>query len=349
MKLKTQEKIRKVELNAYLISIIISIILTSCSEYEAIEQIQNTLENYNIDINNIRSILSNIYNLDFITSLKTETMTDEHKQLKSMYDEITYNTADFYKTIELSEPVSIFATYVYMYRKGYFSHNRQFLYSQNMKDFAKLNGIDVIRGTGVCRSIASFLTDIYNEMDMNSYNIPVCARTQQLKKMKELSIIPLEIEKNESLFLKILSPIVKYTPTTNHLITMVEHDNQNYIFDPTNDGFLQQRNIFKISIPSDEDVCIRNYTFGLINTLHNALGVFPDGINMLKKYQQINKPTISIKEYEKRYLQALKLCLENDKLFQEFFTKNEKLIEQIYTISEQQSSMIKRLIPIIKK
>lgn len=349
MKLKTQEQIRKFELSAYIISIIVSTILTSSNEYEAIQQIQKVLENQNIDINIIRLILSNIYNLDFISSSITEKMTTEYKQLKVIYDEIIYNTSNFYKTIELSEPVSIFATYVYMYRKGYFSHDNKFLYSSNMKDFPKMHGLDVVRGKGVCRSISSFLTDIYNEMNMNSYNVFVKARLEEIRKMKKLSTISLETEENEILLSKLIAPILKYTPTSNHQITMVEYDNQNYIFDPTNDGFLKQSSLFKIAIPNAEDTYIRNHTFGLINTIHNALGIYPDGINMIKKYNQINKPTISTEEYEKRYLQALKLCIENDKLFQEFFHQNENLINHIYTISEQQSGMIKRLIPIIKK
>lgn len=348
MKLNTQIQIRKNELSMYLASLIIAIILTSTNQNETINEINDLLKTYNIDINIIKLIIQNIYNIDYITSFRTEAFTDEHKQLKSMYDEILNNTAILYKSIDLSEPVSIFATYVYMYRKGYFSHNQKFLYSSNMKDFAKLNGIDVIRGTGVCRSIASFLTDIYNQMNMNSYNMPVNVQVEILKKMKELSIITLESDEDAKKFVKIITMLTKYIKIPNHMITMVEHNDKNYIFDPTNDAFLQYYNPFKISIPTEENLFIKNTTFSLVNIIQNLMGIYPDGINIPKKINQIKKSTISYDEYEKIYLETLKNCLENDKLFQEFYNSNKNLINQIYDLSEQQPNMIKRLIPIIK-
>lgn len=347
MKLKTQEQIRKIELTNYLCLFLIQIILTLGHNYEEIEKLLNLLNEYDVDLNEVRKILLRIYEIDILTSFRTQTITTEYKELKLRYNEIINNTSDFYKSIELLEPVSIFATYVYMYRSGYFSHNQQFQYNFNMLDLAKLNGLDVIRGTGVCRSISSLLTDIYTQMEMTSYNLAVSVTKEKLSKMEELNSIPLEVKLNEeSKIEKLIIFLAKHFPLSNHLITTVEHNNLNYIFDPTNDGFLQNVNATKIAIASEPTVEIKNYTIGLTNTFHNLLGQYSDGINLYKKYHILNKPTISYEEYKKRYLETLKLCIQNEKLFQEFYYKNQKNIDEIYTISQNQSDFIKRLIPL---
>ena len=347
MKLKTQEQIRRVELTNYLGLFLIQIIITSCQNIEEVEQILNLLNEYDIDLNEIREILFKIYEIDILASFRTQTITSEYKELKSRYDEIINNTSNFYKSIELLEPVSIFATYVYMYRSGYFSHNQKFRYSFNMLDLAKLSGMDVIRGTGVCRSISSLLTDIYTQMGLTSYNLAVSVTKEKLSKMEELNPISLEKElKEDSKLEKIILFLAKYLPTSNHLITTVEHNGINYIFDPTNDGFLQNINSTKIAIASDPNTEIRNYTIGIVNAMHNLLGQYPDGINLVKKYYTLTKPTISYEEYQKRYLETLKLCIQNEKLFQEFYYQNQKNIDEIYTISQHQSDLIKRLIPL---
>lgn len=350
MKLKIQEQIRKIELTNFLCLFLVQIILTIGHNHEAIEKLLNLLNEYDIDLNEVSKILLRIYGIDVLTSFRTQTITSEYKELKLRYNEIINNTSDFYKSIELLEPVSIFATYVYMYRSGYFSHNQQFKYNFNMLDLAKLNGLDVIKGTGVCRSISSLLTDIYNQMGMTSYNLAVFATKEKLSKIEELSTISLDEELNEESKLeKLIILLTKYFPSYNHLITTVEHNNLNYIFDPTNDGFLQNINVSKIALANEPSIEIKNYTIGLTNTLHNLLGQYSDGINLYKKYHTLNKPTISYEEYKKRYLETLKLCIQNEKLFQEFYYKNQQNINEIYSISQNQSDLIKRLIPIYIK
>ena len=350
MKLRTQEQIRRVELTNYLGLFLIQIIITCCHNLEEIDQILNLLNEFDIDLNEIRKILLKIYQIDMLASFRTQTITSEYKDLKSRYDQIINNTSEFYESIGLLEPVSIFATYVYMYRSGYFSHNQKFRYSFNMLDLAKLSGMDVIRGTGVCRSISSLLTDIYNQMGMTSYNLAVSVTKEKLSKMKELNPISLEEElKEDSKLEKIILLLAKYLPSSNHLITTVEHNNINYIFDPTNDGFLQNVNATKIAIASDLNTEIKNSTLGIVNVFHNILGQYSDGINLIKKYNTLTKPTITYEEYQKRYFETLKLCIQNEKLFQEFHYKNQKNIDEIYTISQHQNDLIKRLIPLNTK
>ena len=82
MKLQTQEQIRKIELTTYLSSVLISIIFTSCQNKEEVEQILNLLNEYDIDLNEIRNILLKIYEIDMLASFRTQTITSEYKELK---------------------------------------------------------------------------------------------------------------------------------------------------------------------------------------------------------------------------------------------------------------------------
>lgn len=347
MKLKTQELIRGIELGSYLgVSLLLNI-LGEGSNIEQVREIISFLENHQIDLNQIREILSNVYMLDYLSSFKTQTLTSDYKELKCMYDEIIYNTSKFYKEFGMEDPISIFATYVYMYRSGYFSYEKKFLYSNNMKDFAKLSGLDVVRGKGVCRSISSMLTDIYNEMDMSSYNLTVNTSSEDIKRLKKLNYVQLESESESKNFVKFVGIITKYFPLANHLITMVEKDGKNYIFDPTNDGLLRCYNSFLLQVNEKEEFFMKNYSFGLSNFMFNIFGQYSDGINVIAKSKQLSLPTVSDKEYEEMYLKTLKLCLENKDIFESFYQNNKYLIEQIYSLSENQSGLIKRLIPII--
>ena len=348
MKLKTQERIRSIELYSSLLLYLSTIIITKDSSIPYIKNIASFIENNNIDLNTLESIASNIYSLSIIANFKTQTITKEYKELKKLYDELIQNTAEFYKELGLKNPISIFATYVFMYRSGYFSYNKDFKYSTKMKDFAKLNGLDVVRGKGVCRSISSMLTDIYRAMGMNSSNLTVRANDESIKNLQKLGPVKLEKEDSSKRFVKFVSATTKYLPLSNHLITMVESDGINYIFDPTNDGFLYNSENNKLIIPGKSGH-MKNYTLRLMNILINLLGAYNDGINIFKKFDQLDLNTVKEEYYETVYNYVVNKCIENEHSFEEFYNKNKEIIDKIHTISEPQSSYIKRLFPINPK
>ncbi len=349
MKLKTQEIIRGIEQVSCLGVSFSVLLLTLMKELnvEEVNEIMTFLEREQIDLNDIRSVLTNVYMLDYFSSFRTQTLTSEYKELKFMYEAIIQNTSDFYDEVGFTDPVSIFAVYVYMYRKGYFSHEKNFLYSSDMKDFSKLSGLDVIRGRGVCRSISSMLTDIYREMGMSSYNLVVKASREGLRALKKHGDLNLETEKSGEKLANFVEKLTKIVPIANHMITMVAKDGKNYIFDPTNNGMLKYKNIHLLQVLDNEEYFIKNCTYGISTFMLNVFGHYSDGINIIAKQKQISMPTISYEEYEEIYLKTLKFCLENCDLFEWFYQNNKYLIEQIYLMSEKQNNLIKRLIPII--
>lgn len=349
MKLKTQETIRAVELSSYIGISIFSNVLGDNSNIEQVREIISFLESNQIDLVQLKEILSNIYLFDNLLSYRTQTITDEYKELKYLYENIIKNTSNFYNELEINDPISVFATYVYMYRKGYFSYNKQFLYSNDMKDFSKLYGLDVVRGRGVCRSISSMLTDVYNDMGMTSYNLPVNVSKEQLKHLKEVEGPNLGKEDSGEKFAVFVEKITKIIPVANHMITMVQQNGKNYILDPTNNGMLRYRSNRLLQVSETEEFFMKNYSFGISNFVLNLVGHYSGGLNMLEISKQLKLPTISDKEYEEIYLNAFNFCLENIDLFNYFYEDNKYLIEEIYSISKEQSGLIKRLIPIIPK
>lgn len=123
-----------------------------------------------------------------------------------------------------------------MYRNGYLSYNHNFNYDIDMKDLTKLNGVDVIRGTGVCRSISSFLTDLYKEMGCDSCNLLVNANRTILNNIdRQGNYSKWKISKKTSGFVKTISNVSSVIPISNHLITLLEKDRNTYVFDPTID------------------------------------------------------------------------------------------------------------------
>ena len=183
MKLKTQENIRTLELLAYLSIKILSNHMTKQPNSEVSQYLEQFLSSNDLDLEMIKMFIISMYDIDIYTSFRTQKLTTEYKQLKTSYDIVINNLCNLYKQMGINDsPVQIFAIFVYMYRSGYLSFDNQFTYDSNMKDFANLGGLDVVRGFGVCRSIASMLTDIYRTLGYESYNLSVKASSESIKK-----------------------------------------------------------------------------------------------------------------------------------------------------------------------
>lgn len=347
MKLKTQETIRSIELSSYLGLVFASIILGNNTNIEELKEITQFIEDNQIDLNEIRSILSSIYTLDYISSFRTQTITTEYKELKHLYNEIINNIGFFYNEMNITDPISIFTAYIFMYRSGYLSYDKEFTYSNNMKDFAKLHGLDIICGKGVCRSISSMLTDIYNKLGMTSYNLMVNTSIETLNNTQPLSPIKLHTEDENNILLKLTELITRHLPLANHLITTVEQNSKNYIFDPTNDCFLHYIGKNYLGVANNPNYSMKNYNFGIYGIITNSLGQFSSSINLQSQRKQIQLPTISYEEYKTKYLESLKICLKSKELFEEFYQQNKNLMEDIHSICEEQNGLIRRLIPII--
>lgn len=285
--------------------------------------------------------------VDFLLFYHIEPKAEDYKQIKSLYDSIVNNLATFLKEMNLTDPVEVFTVFQFMYRNGYLSFNHNFNYDVDMKDMSKLNGVDVVRGTGVCRSIASFLTDLYKAMGYNASNLLVSANRTVLKNIDRQGNYPKwKISKKTNRFVKTISSFSDIVPISNHLINMVEKDGITYIFDPTNDAFLQKGGMNKFVLPEKKE---GRMTFSYLQHFFARLNGSMGNISSCwQLYNDLQNPTIDYEEYKEIYKKTLIFIKENKILFEEFYAKNQQLYAELFEKLSSQSSLLLRMYPELK-
>ena len=279
------------------------------------------------------------YMASVITSFRTEKKTEDYKELEKLYNEVIKNTADLMKKLGTTEPISSFATFMYMYRNGYLSLNKKYNYSTKMKDFGNIQGIDVIRGLGVCRSIASFYSDVCDELGMNASVITVNAK-DAIPQIEKLCPKDKPIPDNKTkLFVKFIKIFTKAVPTSNHAITTVEQGGINYILDAMNDGFLKKGEKNELYVANNEDYYMKlNLPITELNRI-----VLNTKIKKLKALKnQISKQSIKYDEYKTKYLETLEVVENNKEEIENFYINNKHLYEEISEKSEKHGGILSR-------
>lgn len=80
------------------------------------------------------------------------------------YEQIINNTVTMIEKLELSNPDDIFFLITFFIHDGFFSINEEYKYQiQNNWDIRGYEGMDIVKGYGVCRHEAEFLNRILNE------------------------------------------------------------------------------------------------------------------------------------------------------------------------------------------
>lgn len=322
MKMKYQEYIRTMELLGGIIAI------GACQKFA------------NIDVSSIALLP---FLVDTLISQRTATLTKDYKEIKYMYDEVINNFSKFMKDIDKNDVIEIFAIYIYMYRKGYLSSGHYFEYNTKMKDLPRLMGVDVIRGSGVCRSVASMLSDIYNKMSITSDTLIVNTTKDTIQSLKKLSPASLNKSIKGKKFAKIIGNLTKYGFVANHLITAVKKDGRIYILDPTNDGILYKRgkNTF---YPYDDNINMMKYNI-VFSKYQQLIGLFSK--DRLKK--DLDNESINQQEYYDIYISTINFINNNIDYFEQFYHDNFYLYNDIYKASDCVHSYIKRIVPTIYK
>ena len=346
MQLKDLEKIKLIE-TALMLGIPLGMILltenpeNSSQAATWLEAIANQAPN-NFDLYTTLAAIPRL--TDSLITARLEPTTEDYKQIKNLYNNIITNLANFLKDQNITDPVEIFTVYQFMYRNGYLSYNHNFNYDVDMKDLSKLNGVDVVRGTGVCRSISSFLTDLYKEMGYDSCNLLVNANRTVLNNIDRQGNYPKwKISKKTSGFVKIISKVSSVIPMPNHLITLLEKDGKTYVFDPTNDAFLIKGKNNELILPDQKDGRMKVSYF--MNCVQRILGQ----IGTLKSKAQIEdylqNPTIDYETYKEIYKNTLIYIKNNISLFQQFYENNNSLYLELFQKINEQSGLISRLYP----
>ena len=270
--------------------------------------------------------------------------TKDYKEISVLYQESIDRTSLLMKTFSLDEPISIFAMYVYLYRNGYLSYNHQFNYDLHLKDLPCLYGADVVEGKGVCRSIASNLSDIYKNLGYDSETFAVYTSSEACKKLEHLCPIGLQKDESTAKFVKVITTLLGKIHMPNHLILNVRDDKASYTLDPTNDGLLfpNGKNLLVPTNPGCKMILSLNST-----RFQRFLGQLDGELNLRKLKDRLNMPSIDIEEYRHIYLETLKLCRDNPDVFEHFYLESKELYEEIHSLMKKQKGLMGRKLPAI--
>ena len=282
---------------------------------------------------------------DFLAGAPLDMGTEEYKRTEALYEESLNRTSELMKNFCLDEPISIFTMYVYLYRNGYLSHNHEFKYDFHLKDLPHLYGADVLNGNGVCRSIASHLSDLYNNMGFESEAFAVHTSGEACRSLEHLCPTPLIKTERSSKLVKIASIATGIIHMPNHLILNVKQNGINYTLDPTNDGMLipNGKNLLVPTNPNTRMILSLNAT-----RLQRGIKQIKGGVALKGLKEDLQLPTIDIEEYRRIYLETLKLCRENPDILEQFYLESQELYEEIHNLMEQQRGLIGRRFPVVK-
>lgn len=290
------------------------------------------------DIEQLGNLLTISSNVSLLIQPTLEKNAKDYKKIKLLYDEVIKETVKLLNLFEVKNATEVFATYIYLYRKGYLSYEKNFQYSSNMKDFPCFHGVDIIKGKGVCRSISSMFTDISCQFGLSASNIVV--KMFDTNSITSLTTATINIEKNDSIINKLFDILSRYSPIGNHLVTIIDGEG---IFDPTNDIFLNMLSKKEYADICSDEIIIK-YSY-LSNFIIKILNILNTNLKMAKSYSRISKKDYI--EYYKTYKEIL-LVLENNKdILERFYNEHKELYCEINNLCDVQHSLIKRYFPIL--
>lgn len=336
MKLKNQERIRSI------------LFFVTIGSLIAIDRDDN-LKPYT------QNLLSNLaitpWAIDLLASMKYFTKkSPEYVSIKENYDLVVKNTKDLVEKLNIQDdPIKIFSLFIYLYRTGLLSYNHEFKYDMHMKDFPDLLGADVIRGKGVCRSIASFLKDLYRELGYETRTLSVNASSECIKNLTQNSKVKLQETANGGKFAKIVGKITSVIKIPNHLITYIEKNYNGYILDPTNDGILKIDNKTTTFVPlNNKSGKFTNNR--LFDYVYYLLGMYGNKKDLWLMIHGVLDNSLSEEDYNLKYLEAQAIIDDNVDVLNEFYENNKNHYEKIYKDMDEQKSFFHSIyIPFVPK
>lgn len=333
MKLRQQEKLR--------LFLFVAAYGTSFLTKANGADINEIFSNYSVTIEDISKLSFILEDIMILGSSHMEFITEEHKNVRTSYNEIIKSASDLFKLLGVdNNPVKSFALYVYLYRKGYFSCNHQFCYSQSGKDFSRLSGADVVAGHGVCRAISSMFTDICNQIGMEASVTPIRVIPKKFNNLVQLNPVELNYDGRNNL----ASKIIPYLPVGNHVTSHISYNGLKYDFDPTNDILLTEKN-GKLYVSDSSDSYVKHDK--VISFIPFLLGQINFDIKGILGIKDINMPTITHEEYVQLYREVLEIIKDNRDLFEQFYNDNKDKYYEVASTMNEQHSLIKRYMPIL--
>ncbi len=340
-------KVKHIEL---IRAVLLSGIAVSCVEITAdsgiVKEFNDFMSSNNMSNEQMKEYLKTGYSLSLLFGFRLEHVCSDYKEIENTYNFIVSRVAELMEVLGIQDdPVKVFAMFVYLYRSGYLSYNKEFYYSTDMKDMSSLNGVDVVRGTGVCRSISSMFTDVCQCLDYTAANLSVNVKNGVLGKQEGLSTVSLKDKDDGKKFARFIGKITSIIPLGNHLVTFVSTEDKALVFDPTNDVIMNMDSFRKYSLANDTGAkmtysCFSNIVPSILGQIDLEVNVF--GLNKASK-----KDNVQYEDFCSTYKEVLELIKDNEDIFEVFYESNLDLYKKIYDLTELQHGLIKRVVPFI--
>ena len=187
----------------------------------------------NVDETNFNWMLKN----NKITKEEYAALLNDYKQFLKRYKVLN-------DELSFKEPISIYTLFVYMYKNGFLSKDKEIefkVFYKEYLDMINLRGANIFNGKGVCRHIGSMLIDILRESGIESYHysnlcsVPLLYGMVQ-KYYKDVYNYQGKLDYVMNHYLvRFLKVNYIYAP---HLISYASYDGKNYFLDPTNKRIL---------------------------------------------------------------------------------------------------------------
>ena len=298
------------------------------------------------------SMFTTITGLTYITLFCSGAInhTTDIKQIRDLYQTFIKNYNKLNKEFDFNNPVQIHTMFNYLIYKGYLSSGKEFEFSSSQaKDLKPIYGANIITGQAVCRHIASALTDILNDYDIEAGTIGVCAEKviinvkmlDEQKYTKEelinwlhstsidentisfLTLLVEKLDKENALKVEFQYLKEKEKDTVrrvfgNHAITYAYKDGKSYYLDPTQDRIYRPEG----KILSDSEIVLSPKMGTAVLFKKKTKKA-----NMKKRIAQ-KYPTLDTEEQKRLQEETLDICRNNMDAFEQFYKENEELYDE---------------------
>ncbi len=241
---------------------------------------------YIIGDNKSEDFIRSAYNSYFIFNIERKQIINNNKELLDLYNSFIDKCAKLIKELKINNnSLSYTNTISILINLGIFSNiNKDFNYGIVNKEIKYFEGINIIKGEGVCRNFSAFTKDILDKLNVYIENV-WCSTSTTLNK-------------------------------TSHTINLINYNNKYYGIDTYNNillSFINQTDL--LSLYKD------NITFRLtllkylvydglsINDLQNKLTTFNSTINI---------PPITPNNYELLIREINEIITDNNSLLYDF-------------------------------
>lgn len=281
--------------------------------------------------------------------------TKDINQIKKLYYEFIKNYNKLNKVFDLNDPIQVYTMFNCLLYKGYLSKDKEFEFlGKQARDIDSLYGTNVIAGKAVCRHISAMLTDILKDYGIESSQLGVYSKNysinitvlEQPKYTKDdlVNWVRTHItdEKTYEFVMKLIEELVDKRNQSieisaemiddknplkrkvgNHAITFAFKDEKSYFLDPT------QARIYRMN-ESDKNILFDEECDNIpIKTLPSmVLNNSQDYLRMRERLAS-QYPSVTKEEEMKMIRDTLALCDSNMDIFEQFYTENSELYDDI--------------------